>query len=91
MIAKKISALLLSAIALFSASACTQQTASEPGSKIPVTGNVTITAFNVGKADALVVQTQNTVTVIDAKRSTISSSRILTRIMSAARPASSTA
>ena len=66
MIAKKIYALLLSAIALFSASACTQKTASEPDPAIPVTGNVTITAFNVGKADALVVQTQNTVTVIDA-------------------------
>jgi len=31
-----------------------------------VTGNVTVTAFNVGKADALVIQTENSVTVIDA-------------------------
>lgn len=66
---KKITALLLGAIALLTASGCTQNPASsgsaEPENTTPVTGNLTVTAFNVGKADALVVQTQNTVTVID--------------------------
>lgn len=31
-----------------------------------VTGNVTVTVFDVGKADAMVIQTENSVTVIDA-------------------------
>ena len=63
---KKIIALLLGAITCLTASACTQNSeSSEPVNEIPVTGNVTVTAFNVGKADALVLQTQNTVTVID--------------------------
>lgn len=65
MIAKKLTALLLSALTLFSVSACTQQTDSAQTNSIPVTGNVTLTSFNVGKADALVLQTANTVTVID--------------------------
>lgn len=63
---KKITALLLGALACLTASGCTQNAgSSEPVNEIPVTGNVTVTAFNVGKADALVLQTQNSVTVID--------------------------
>ena len=65
MIAKKLTAMLLGALTLLSASACTQQPESQQTNALPVTGNVTLTAFNVGKADALVLQTQNTVTVID--------------------------
>ena len=63
---KKITALLLGALACLTASGCTQNDGSSaPDNAIPVTGDVTLTAFNVGKADALVLQTQNTVTVID--------------------------
>ena len=65
MIAKKLTAMLLGVLTLLSASACTQQPESQQTNALPVTGNVTLTAFNVGKADALVLQTQNTVTVID--------------------------
>ena len=65
MLSKKIAALLCSAIALLSGSACTQQSTQESENALPVTGNVTITSFNVGKADSLVLQTQNSVTVID--------------------------
>ncbi len=65
MIAKKLTALLLGMLTWFSASACTTKTGQKPENSVPVTGDVTITALNVGKADALVVQTQNTVTVID--------------------------
>ena len=65
----KKTAALFSALAVLSLSGCAGGT--EPtGSSVPdapaVTGDVTITAFNVGKADALVIQTANTVTVIDA-------------------------
>ena len=65
----KKAAALFSALTVLSLTGCAGGTAqsSESVPDIPaVTGNVTITAFNVGKADALVVQTQNTVTVIDA-------------------------
>ncbi len=65
MIAKKLTAMLLGVLTLLSASACTQQPESQQTNALLVTGNVTLTAFNVGKADALVLQTQNTVTVID--------------------------
>ena len=65
MIVKKLTAMLLGVLTLLSASACTQQPESQQTNALPVTGNVTLTAFNVGKADALVLQTQNTVTVID--------------------------
>lgn len=63
---KKLTALLLGAITLLTAAGCTQSSGSqEPESGIPVTGDLTVTALNVGKADALVLQTQNAVTVID--------------------------
>ncbi len=63
---KKLTALLLGAITLLTAAGCTQSSGSqEPESGIPVTGDFTVTALNVGKADALVLQTQNAVTVID--------------------------
>ena len=64
----KKTAALLAAVTVLSLTGCaggTAQSASEPEAPA-VTGNVTVTAFNVGKADALVIQTQNTVTVIDA-------------------------
>ena len=62
----KLTALLLGAITLLTAAGCTQSSGSqEPESGIPVTGDLTVTALNVGKADALVLQTQNAVTVID--------------------------
>lgn len=63
---KKLTALLLGAITLLTAAGCTQSSGSqEPESGIPVTGDFTVTALNIGKADALVLQTQNAVTVID--------------------------
>ena len=63
---KKLTALLLGAITLLTAAGCTQSSGSqEPESGIPVTGDFTVTALNVGKADALVLRTQNAVTVID--------------------------
>lgn len=65
MIAKKLTALLLGTLTWFSASACTTKSGQKSEKTVPVTGDVRITALNVGKADALVVQTQNTVTVID--------------------------
>ena len=64
----KKAAALLAAVTVLSLTGCaggTAQSSSEPEAPA-VTGNVTVTAFNVGKADALVIQTQNTVTVIDA-------------------------
>ena len=65
MIAKKLAALLCGVLTWLSASACTADPAQKPDNAPNVTGNVTVTALDVGKADALIVQTQNTVTVID--------------------------
>ena len=65
----KKAAALFSALTVLSLTGCAGGAvqSSTPQPEAPaVTGNVTVTAFNVGKADALVVQTQNTVTVIDA-------------------------
>ena len=65
----KKAAALLSALTVLSLNGCAGGSAQSDSSQTPapdVTGSVTITAFNVGKADALVVQTQNAVTVIDA-------------------------
>ena len=68
----KLGALILSAFTLISASGC-QSGSSETSvatessfTPIAVTGEVTITSFNVTKADAFVIQTANSVTVIDA-------------------------
>lgn len=63
--AKKLTAMLLGVLTWLTASACTAGSAGKTDNSLPVTGNVTITALDIGKADALVVQTQNTVTVID--------------------------
>ena len=67
----KKAAALLAAVCLLPAAGCasggsTQQNSTPEPEARPVTGEVKITAFNVGKADALVVQSQNSVTVIDA-------------------------
>ena len=64
---KRISALLLSAAALLGITGCQSDSsaASEEASGTAAVSPVTVTAFSVGKADALVLQTENTVTVID--------------------------
>ena len=62
---------LLAAVCAIPAAGCAsggssqQSSPTEPDPRA-VTGEVKVTAFNVGKADALVVQSQNSVTVIDA-------------------------
>lgn len=67
----KKTAALLAAVCAIPAAGCVsggsmqQSSTTEPDPRA-VTGEVKITAFNVGKADALVVQSQNSVTVIDA-------------------------
>ena len=61
-------AALFSGLTLLFASGCnseTSQTQSSVETK-PVTGKFYVTALNVGKADAFVLQTANTVTVLDA-------------------------
>lgn len=65
----KKTAALLSGLAVLTLTGCagsTPQSSDTQPDTPAVTGNVTVTAFNVGKADALVIQTENTVTVIDA-------------------------
>ena len=66
-ILKKLAAVCASAAMLF-ASGCTQSSTAPTNSveAPPTTGTFTVTAIDVGKADALVLQTANTVTVIDA-------------------------
>ena len=84
----RIGALLASAVALLTAVGCQSDSSSQSMSStessksssnstasLDVTGEVTITAFKVGKADALVVQTANSVTVVDT-----SSARCLTYV-----------
>ncbi|MBR6718534.1 MAG: hypothetical protein IKI77_09375 [Oscillospiraceae bacterium] len=70
---KRLAAALLAAAAVLPFAGCAgggssqQGSASEPKADTPaVTGDVTVRIFNVGKADAMVIQTANTVTVIDA-------------------------
>ena len=67
MFGKKIAALLLSAAALLGFSGCRQQNASGTESAPVPAANapMTVTVFDIGKADALVVQTSGSVTVID--------------------------
>lgn len=69
---KKISAALFGALTLLGLTSCSGSSTAESSAPesseetvSTATDNVTITAFNVGKADALVVQTANSVTVID--------------------------
>ncbi len=66
----KKTAALFSALTVLTLTGCAGGAAAPDSSTVPeapaVTGNVTVTAFNVGKADALVIQTENSVTVIDA-------------------------
>lgn len=63
---KRLCALFTGMLAMLSVSGCEDEIDHYRGSnKTNATGNVTVTAFDVGKADALVVQTENTVTVID--------------------------
>ena len=69
---RKLGALLMSAVTLIAAAGCQGSSGSEASqsestvSPTEVTGDVTITTFDVGKADAMIIQTANTVTVIDA-------------------------
>ncbi len=70
---KRLAAALLAAAAVLPFAGCAggestqQSSASESKADTPaVTGDVTVRIFNVGKADAMVIQTANTVTVIDA-------------------------
>lgn len=64
---KRIVALAGALAALIVPSGCTGENSSvnPNGKRTETTGNVTLTAFNVGKADALVLQTEHSVTVID--------------------------
>lgn len=63
---KRLCTLFTGLLAMLSVSGCGDDINHYNSSnKTNVTGNVTVTAFDVGKADALVVQTENTVTVID--------------------------
>lgn len=67
---RKAGVLLLSALSLLSAAGC--QSGGSGGKSdnsvapTEVTGSVTVKVFDIGKADAIVIQTENTVTVIDA-------------------------
>ncbi|MBR3268885.1 MAG: MBL fold metallo-hydrolase [Oscillospiraceae bacterium] len=68
---KKLTAVISAIAALFSVSGCNGSSGGKQGSVSKadppaVTGSVTVTVFDVGKADAMVVQTANKVTVIDA-------------------------
>lgn len=67
---RRLGALLLSAVSLLAAAGCQSSSSSGKAeysvTPTEVTGNVTVKVFNVGKADAIVIQTANTVTVIDA-------------------------
>lgn len=62
---KKLTALLLGVLTWLTASSCTSKSGQKSEQSVPVTGDVTITALDVGKADALIVRTEHTVTVID--------------------------
>ncbi len=62
---RKCTAGIAGLIAALTVAGCTQQAGGSSASGIPVTGKVTLTVFDVGKADAMVLQTANTVTVID--------------------------
>ena len=63
---KKIAALLLSAVSMLTAASCTGEGNSQSETSEPaLSTKLTLTVFNVGKADAMVLQTDNTVTVID--------------------------
>ncbi len=64
---KKLAAVCASAAMLLAAGCGQSSTAPTNSVEVkPTTGSFTVTAINVGKADALVLQTENTVTVIDA-------------------------
>ncbi|MCQ2416450.1 MAG: MBL fold metallo-hydrolase [Oscillospiraceae bacterium] len=63
---KKCTSLLVGLCSLFGLTCCQNTVQESKENKTPeVTGTVTVTAFDVGKADAMVVQTENNVTVID--------------------------
>ncbi len=65
---RRLTAFLAAAVSLLTASGCQGSGDPQPeSSEIPQVNTVlTVTAFNVGKADAMVIQTDNSVTVIDA-------------------------
>ena len=67
MMMKKISALLLSVLSLLGVTSCSGSSSAQDSVQKPLDEEkaVTLTVFDVGKADAMVLETKNTVTVID--------------------------
>ena len=64
-ITARLAGLLAGVLALLTASGCEDGISSYESTAPKITGDLTLTAMDVGKADALVLQTANTVTVID--------------------------
>ncbi|MCQ2407717.1 MAG: MBL fold metallo-hydrolase [Oscillospiraceae bacterium] len=66
MIMKKISALLLSALSLLGITSCAGSSSVQKSAQpLDEAKAVTLTVFDVGKADAMILETKSTVTVID--------------------------
>lgn len=66
MFIKKIAALLLSAVSMLTAASCSGESGSQDADTVPALDTrLKLTVFDVGKADAMILQTDNTVTVID--------------------------
>lgn len=61
---KKIAALLLGALSLLGVTAC-EGSSSQNSEAAPPADSVTLTVFDVGKADAMILETKSSVTVID--------------------------